>query len=214
YHAPDFLVPPDDWIQLAPARQLGEIASVPLESLIRAFGILVRHALRTADAGERLKDRVARHAVLLQPLCARGAAAFVGEDDEEMLRADVLVFEALGFGLRLVGDQLQARRHARLRAAVRLRQLLQQLASPAGDDRRIDVHLPQQFGDDALALLDERDEEMLRLELRIVALPRQLDRGGDGLSRFFGVFIDVHKPLQSRRDYERGPQEVSSRSDV
>jgi hypothetical protein len=148
--------------------------------------------LGSADAGERLKNRVARHTELFQQLRARGAAAFVGDDDEEVLGADVLVFEAIGLGLRLVGDQLQARRHARLRAAIRLRQLLQQLARAAGDVGRVDVHLPQQFRHDALALLDERDEQMFRLELRIVALARELDRGGDGFSRFFSVFVDIH----------------------
>ena len=45
----------------------------------------------------------------------------------------------------------------------------------AADRGRVDFHLPQQLGDDAFALLDEGDEQMLRLELRVVVLPRQLD---------------------------------------
>ena len=145
-----------------------------------------------------MENRVARHLGLLQQLRGGRAAALVGDRDEQMLRADVLVFHPRGFGFGGARHLAQPRRQPRLGAAVRGWKLLDQIARAPGELRRVDVHLPQQLGDDALALLDERDEEMLRLELRIVALPRQLDRGGDGLSRFFGVFIDVHKPLQSR----------------
>ena len=37
------------------------------------------------------------------------SAGFGGNRDEQMLGADVLVLQALGFGLRQVGDQLQSR---------------------------------------------------------------------------------------------------------
>ena len=53
--AADLLVAADDRIELALARQLGEVAAVALERLIGAFGILARHALRAADARERLR---------------------------------------------------------------------------------------------------------------------------------------------------------------
>ena len=58
--AADLFVAADDRIELALARQLGEVAAVPLERLVRAFRILVGHALRAADARQRLEDRVAR----------------------------------------------------------------------------------------------------------------------------------------------------------
>ena len=57
--AADLLVAADHRIELALARQLGEVAAVALERLIRALGILARHALRSADARERREDRVA-----------------------------------------------------------------------------------------------------------------------------------------------------------
>ena len=53
--AADFLVAADDRIELALARQLGEVAAVALERLVGAFGVLAGHALRSADAGERLR---------------------------------------------------------------------------------------------------------------------------------------------------------------
>ena len=89
--AADLLVAADDRIELALARELGEVAAVALERLIRAFRVLVRDALRSADARERLQDLVARDAALLQQLRGGGAAAFVGDGDEQMLGADELV---------------------------------------------------------------------------------------------------------------------------
>ena len=98
--AADLLVAADHRIELLLARHLGQIAAVLLERLVGAFGILVGDALRAADAGERLQDRIAGDAVLLQQLRGRGAAALVGQRDEQMLGADELVLEAVGFGLR------------------------------------------------------------------------------------------------------------------
>src|SRR4029453_13436515 len=63
--APDFLVAADHRIELALSPQLSQVATVALERLIGGFWILTGHALRTADRGERLKDRVPRDAALL-----------------------------------------------------------------------------------------------------------------------------------------------------
>src|SRR6185312_17291566 len=59
-HAADLFVASDHRIELALARQLGEVAAVAFERLIRTFGILVGDALGAANARERLQDRVAR----------------------------------------------------------------------------------------------------------------------------------------------------------
>ena len=122
----------------------------------------------------------------------RGAAHFRGDGHEEMLGADVLVLEAVGLGLRLIGDELDARRKARLRPAVRLRNLLEQFAGVTTHRHRVDGHLAQQVGDDALALFDERDEQMLGLDLGVVHLLGQFDGRGHSLAAFFGVLVDVH----------------------
>jgi hypothetical protein len=149
--------------------------------------------VRTADGGERLENGVARDAALLQQLGGRGAAALVGQRDEEMFGADELVLETVGFGLGLIGDRLEARRRARLGAAVGGGQLLEQLARRARHRRRVGVHLAQQVRHDPVALLDQRDEQMLRLELRVVGGARQLDGGGDGFAGLLGVLVDVHR---------------------
>ena len=49
-HAADLVVAADDRIELALARDLGEIAAVALERLVLALGILIGHALRAAHA--------------------------------------------------------------------------------------------------------------------------------------------------------------------
>ena len=188
----DLFVAADDRVELAAARQVGQIAAVPLESLIRAFGVLGGDALRSADALERLGDRVLRDPVLLEVLSRRRAAAFVGDRDEQVLGAHELVFDALGFCLRAVRHERKSRRQARLRSAVRLGHVLEQVAGAAGDRRDLDVHLPQQLGDDAVGLLDECHEQVLGFHLRVISLLGEIDRLGDRLASFLGEFVDIH----------------------
>ena len=64
--AADLLVAADDRIELALARELGQVAAVALERLVGAFGILAGDALRAAHARQRLEDRVLRDAALLE----------------------------------------------------------------------------------------------------------------------------------------------------
>src|SRR5437868_6630521 len=58
-HRPaDFLVAPDDRVQLALPRQLHEVAAVALKRLIFLLRVLVGHALPAADVLERVEDGV------------------------------------------------------------------------------------------------------------------------------------------------------------
>ena len=57
-HPPDLVVAADDRIELALARELGEIAAVSLERLVGALRVLARDALRAAHRGHRLEDGV------------------------------------------------------------------------------------------------------------------------------------------------------------
>src|SRR5262249_10286980 len=65
-------------------------------------------------------------------------------------------------------------------------------------------------GDDALALFDQGDEQVLGLELGIIRFARQLDRRGDRLACFFGVLVDVHNAVPWGRHAGR-PLHVSGR---
>ena len=62
HRAADFVVAPDDRIDLPLARSVREIASVLLQRLVFVLGILIRHALRTAHLLERLHELRVRHA--------------------------------------------------------------------------------------------------------------------------------------------------------
>jgi hypothetical protein len=109
-----------------------------------------------------------------------------------VLRADEFIHETIGFGLRLVGDELEARRHAGLGAAVGGWELRGQIARGPAHGRGVRAHLAEQVRHDAVALLHERHQQVLGLDLRVVGLPRELDGAGDRFACFFGVLVDVH----------------------
>ncbi len=58
--------------------------------------------------------------------------------------------------------------------------------------RGIDVHLAEHGRDDAVWLIDEREQQMLRQHLRMARALRELLCGQDGLLRFLGVAIQIH----------------------
>ena len=128
---------------------------------------------------------------------------------KQMLGADVFVLQPIGLGLREIGDQLEARREARLRAAVGRGNLRQQLAGGPGDLRRVGRHLAQHFGHDAFALLDERHQQVFRFDLRMVHLLGELLRAEHGFLRLFGVFVDVHHVFASYEAFD-GDESASS----
>ena len=170
----------------------GEIAAVALERLIGALGVLTRHALRASDACQRFEDLVARDAVPLEKLGGRGAARLRRDGHEQMLGADVFVFQTLSFGLREIGHQVQTGRQTWLSAAVGLRELRQELTCTTTDRRGIGRHLPEQFGNDALTLFHECDEQVFGLDLRMIHLLGQVLGAEHGFLSFFRELIDVH----------------------
>ena len=96
-----------------------------------------------------------------------------------------------------VGHLAQAGRERRLRSAVRgglLRQLGSQLI---GDRLRLDAHLAQQGRDDAVGLLDEREQQMLGLDLGVVALLGEPLRRENRFLRLFRVLVQVHRYFRS-----------------
>ena len=118
-----------------------------------------------------------------------------------MLGADELVLQPLGFGLGGVRDLAKARRERRLRSAVGgglFRQLGAQLI---GDGLRLDAHLAQQRRDDAVSLLDEREQQMLGLDLRVVPLLGEPLRRQDRFLRLLGVLVQFicSSPLRITR---------------
>ena len=172
-HAADLFVAADDRIELALAGELGEVAAVALERFVGGLGVLAGDALRTADGRERLEDRVARHAVLLEQAGGGGTSALAGDRDEQVLGADVLVLQPLGFLLGGVGDLAQARGERRLRAAVGARRPPQLRPQRRRQRGRIGVHLADDRRHDAVALFEQRQQQVLRRDLGVTLAGRQ-----------------------------------------
>ncbi len=191
-HTADLVVSADHRIELALPRQLGQIPAVSLERLIGPLGVLARHTLRAAHGCHRLKDGILRDAALLQCSDRGRPRSFGGNRNEEMLRADVLVLESFGFRLRGIGDLAKTRRQAWLRASVRTRQLVQLSANRRCERRWIRVHLADNLRNDPFALFDQRQQQMLRHDLRVALPIGKLLRGEDRLLSLLGVFVDVH----------------------
>ena len=165
--AANLLVAADHRIELALPGELGQVAAVAFERLVGAFGILARDALGAADRWSAPAKIVSRVMPRCLSSCAAGERpAFDAIATQQMLGADVIVLQPLGFGLRQIGDELAAAATGPAARRRRPAESCQQLARRARDGRRVGVHLAQHFGHDAFALLDERHEQVLRLDLR------------------------------------------------
>ena len=95
HRAPDLVVAADHRIDLALAGKLSEIASIFLESLVFAFGILIGHALVSANALKGLHELVAGDARVFQQSC-RGCAG-IQQSQEEMFGAEIFVLKLRHF---------------------------------------------------------------------------------------------------------------------
>ena len=65
-HAPDFLIPADDGIELALSGELGQVAAILLESLVLGLRVLIGDSLAAADLAQRLQQRVMGRAHVFQ----------------------------------------------------------------------------------------------------------------------------------------------------
>ena len=104
--AADLLVAADDGIELALARQVGQVLGVSLERLVLLLGVGVGDALGAAHVDERLVDRLRRDAGLGEN-ASRRARLVLGDADQEVLGRAVLVLEALGLVPRAVERRLE-----------------------------------------------------------------------------------------------------------
>ena len=96
--APDLLVAPDDRVDLALARGLGEVAAVLLERLVLLLGVVARDAVRAAHLAQRVEHRVALDAGAAHEVA--DTAGHFGHREEDVLGGEVVVVEggALGVG--------------------------------------------------------------------------------------------------------------------
>ena len=178
----DLLLAPDDGIQLARARGLGQVDAERIDG--RGLGAALRLLGRPdrgrlgEDADDLVADLVQVDAEALED-AGRDAFALADEAEEQVLRADVVVAEAAGLVDRQLDDPLGAGRQA---------DLADDRAVTATDDEldggpdlgQLDVHVLEHPGGDALALPHQPEQEVLSADVVVVeALGLVLRKGQD-----------------------------------
>ena len=199
--SPDLLVPTDHRVELPRPRLLGQVAAVFLERLVGALRGWRGDALAAPDARERAQHGLPARRVALQERLALPAG--VDHAQEQVLRGDELV----GQPARLVGCPLQHAARARVEGQL-----------PAGDLRatgeergklaaeRAEVHPDpaERLRGNALIVLDEGGEDVLRVEDRALEPLGQRLGTGDRLLRLLGETVQVHRDLGSFRSGNAG----------
>ena len=107
-----------------------------------------------------------------------------------MLSADIIIVHSRGFALRILDDAAQRAAHARLRiAAVDLRPPCQIGFELALYRPRVRARLGDDLRHDTVGLLEQRQQQVLRLDLAVVIGLRELLGGENGLLPALGEFV-------------------------
>ena len=172
-HPADLLVATDHGVELPLLGELGQVAAELLQCLVGALGILRGDALAAAHLRDLLQQSVAGDDV---------------EREQQVLGRDVVVLELLG----LVGSAVE---HARERRAD-LRLLLRSLGGRLGVERRFGLRAQLgRVGNQLLRqlLVEQRQQQVLGVELGVAHAARELLGGGDRLLRFQRQLVEVHR---------------------
>ena len=192
-HAPDLLVAADDRIELALSGQRREVAAVLLERLVGRLGGRTRDPLAAADRLQALVQPVARDPEPPEGLPGRARLRVVGEGEQEVLGGDVVVLESLGLTGRRLEDAPKAIGGLDLRRTGATREATQGGLETLQDAPGRDLETLEDGRHDAVLLSDERVQEMLGLELRVVPFLGQPLRGDDRLLGLLGQLVHVHR---------------------
>ena len=194
--APDLLVAADDRVELALLGERGEIPTVLLEGLVGALGSLARHPLAAPDGGRRLEQLFAREAGRAERLGHR-AVLEVGEGQEQVLHADVLVLHALSLGLGPGQDLIHTGRDVHLaRGSAGSRhagQALERLLEPLDERRRVPAGLLDDAGRDAAVLAEQRRRQVFDVDLGMAPALRQRLRPADHVLSLLGQSVEIHR---------------------
>jgi hypothetical protein len=192
--AADLLVAADDRVELALPRRLGEVAGIFLQ---RVIGVLGRRRIRGAALAQALDGRVQRLR------CDRGGGqrlAGLGlllqrQGEQQPLRRDEAVARLFGRllgGVEDAGEPLAEIDLAGPRA-LHLRNLLQRLLGLLKRQLRLAAGLPDKARGEALRVVQQHLQEVLRLELLMALAERQRLRRLNEAARALGVLLDVHE---------------------
>src|SRR5690606_2611953 len=190
--AADFLVAPDDGIELALARVLGQVAGIFLERVIGVFRARRIGGAALADRLDGGVQPVGRDARRGEDL-ARIGVFLDGQRQQHALDRDETV---AGLAGRRLGGLEHAGKFARkidLAIVARNgRDFLEPVLDPGAHGLDIAAGALDQPGGHAFGIVDEDLEDMERAELLVPARKGQLLRALDEPARPLGVFLDVH----------------------
>ncbi len=190
-HATNLFVTADDWVELAAAGLLRQIAGVALEGLVLGFGVLVGYFLRPTDDGQSFEDGVVGCAMTLENLLGR--VLEVRGCEQKVLGGDVFVFEIRGLFERLVEQLVGGIRDGGLgRFSGNFWKLLEFAIEIAKHGLRADADLFQDRGNDSRLVFHQGREQVDRHQLWIAVLRRKFARALDRLLRFYGEFVPTY----------------------
>jgi hypothetical protein len=159
-------------VELAFLGERGQVAAELLECLVRALRVLRRDALAAPDLLDLLLELVPRDDV---------------EREQQVLGRDVLVLHAPGLVEGPVEDVTDRARDLRLlRAALDRRLRPQRRLRLRAQARRVGDELLREL------LVEEREQQVLRVEFGVSHAARKLLRCCDRLLGFQGQFVEVH----------------------
>ena len=190
--ATDFIIPPDHRIEFALTRTLGQIDAVFFQRFALTFGLLTIDAFAAAHRVHGGLQRLAREAVLLRQTAR--FAFVIAHSKQEHLAGDELIAALLRF---LVGKveqvgQIAANRHL---AAVPFDrgQAINRLIERRLERLHIHPGLRQQRSRTAIVLLQQGEQQVLRLDHLVVVTDRQALCIGQSLLKFGGKFVEAHE---------------------
>ena len=192
------LVAADDRIQLALARQVGQVACILRQRLVALLGLGIGHALIAAHLRQRLEQVLAAHAGLAQDArCVPDILRDHGQ--QKVLARNVLVLEFLGLPSRRVEQILEPTPHETVdAAAAHLRLFFDGLVHLARNGLGIGAELAQYRHHDAVLLAQKGAQQMLGRDLLMGALVGQFAGRGQRFLSLDGELVQSHD-LRGRR---------------
>ena len=189
--AADLFVAADDGVELALAREVGEVFGVLLEGLELGLGVLVGDALRAAHGGESLEDGVVGCADGGEGV-AGGVGFGFGEGEEEVLGGDEVVLEGVGLLGGAVEDLLQGGGHGGLGVGAGDLGELGDGGVGAGEKLlHADARALEDGQDDALAVFEQGGEQVHGQDFGVAVFGGEGRGGLDGLLRLDGEFFPL-----------------------
>ena len=190
--AADFVVAPDHRVELALTGALGQVDAIFFQRFALTFGFLIIDAFAAAHRVHGGLQRLAREAVLLRQTAR--FAFVIAHSKQEHLAGDELIAALLRF---LVGKveqvgQIAANRHL---AAVPFDrgQAINRLIERRLERLHINAGLCQKRSRTAIILLQQGEQQVLRLDHLVVVTDRQALCIGQSLLKFGGKFVEAHE---------------------